>query len=233
MNVSESGKKPRKVDIAYEELRQQILTLELEPGSSIDERQLIEHLGIGRTPVREAIQRLIYEGLIVHYPRRGSWISPLSFTELQNLIEARRMLEVECGQLAARRISSADLQHLRDEIARSSSAIETDDIKTLVAIDQNFHIGIARATGNRYLTRMSEQLNHELTRYWYVSAIRVGELDIVERHHRAILDAIETGDPEISAQVMDEHVTLLRERLSAFVTGTQLAETGFSATVGR
>lgn len=233
MSGSEDFRKPRKVDVAYEELRRMIVSLELEPGVSIDERQLIDRLNIGRTPVREAIHRLIHEGMIVHYPRRGSWVSPLSFTELQNMIEARRMLEIECGRHAAERISAERMQELRNEVDKSSGAINTDDVSTLISIDQQFHLGIARATGNRYLVRMMEQLHHELTRYWYVSAIRVGQLDIVERHHRTILDAIATGDPDIAAQAQDDHVTLFRERLSAFISGTQLASTGLNTTVGR
>jgi GntR family transcriptional regulator, rspAB operon transcriptional repressor len=233
LSGAEPDRKPRKADIAYEELRRQIVSLELEPGASIDEQQLIERLEIGRTPVREAIQRLIYEGLIVHYPRKGSWVAPLSFTDLQNLIEARRMMELECARLATLRMTPARLQELRDEIDRSSSAIQADDIGGLVAIDQNFHVGVARATDNRYLIRMSEQLHHELNRYWYVSAMRVGELHIVERHHRAILDALGSGDPDEAERVMDEHVTLFRERLSAFVSGSQLTATGVSAALDR
>jgi GntR family transcriptional regulator, rspAB operon transcriptional repressor len=233
LSGAESDRKPRKADIAYEELRRQIVSLELEPGASIDEQQMIERLNIGRTPVREAIQRLIYEGLIIHYPRKGSWVAPLSFTDLQNLIEARRMIELECARLATVRMTPAQLQELHEEIDHSSSAIRADDISGLVAIDLNFHVGVARATANRYLIRMSEQLHHELNRYWYVSAMRVGELHIVERHHRAILDALGSGDPEESERVMDEHVTLFRERLSAFVSGSHLTATGVSATLDR
>jgi DNA-binding GntR family transcriptional regulator len=233
LSGTEHGRNPRKVDIAYEELRRQIVELELEPGSSIDEQQLIERLGIGRTPVREAIQRLIYEGLVVHYPRRGSWVAPLSFTDLQNLIGARRMIEVECARLAATRMTPEFLHELRDEIDRSNQSIQANDISGLVEIDQKFHVGVARATGNRYLVRMCEQLHHELNRYWYVSAMRVGELHIVERHHRAILEALGSGDPDEAERVMDEHVTLFRERLSAFVSGSQLTASGISASLDR
>lgn len=232
LSDSDTGGKPRKTDIAYEELRRQIVTLELEPGSVIDERQLIERLAIGRTPVREAIQRLIYEGMIVHTPRRGSWVSPLSLTELHAMIEARRMLELECARLAATRITPVQLAELRHEVERSGPAICAERIGTLISIDQQFHVGIARATGNRFLVKMTEQLHNELTRYWYVSAMRVGHLHIVQRHHHAILDALETGDPTFAAHKMDEHVTLFRERLSTLISGSPLETNELSATFG-
>jgi GntR family transcriptional regulator, rspAB operon transcriptional repressor len=230
LSDNDAGRKPRKADIAYEELRRQIVALELEPGSIIDEKQLIERLDIGRTPVREAIQRLTYEGMIIHNPRRGSWVSPLSLTEFQAMIEARRMLELECARHAAVRISPDQMEELRNEVEKSGPAITSADSSMLISIDQQFHLGIARATCNRYLIRMTEQLHHELTRYWYVSAIRVGRLDVVQRHHHAILDAIGTGDPEIAAREMDEHVTLFQERLSTLVSGSHTGWDRFIAT---
>jgi GntR family transcriptional regulator, rspAB operon transcriptional repressor len=230
---SDEGRKPRKVDIAYEEIRRQIVMLELEPGAAIDERQLINRLAIGRTPVREAIQRLIHEGMITHTPRRGSWVSPLSFTELQNMIEARRMLEIECARRAAERISHDRLQQMRQEVERTGPEIRAGAASVSVNVDQFFHTEIARATGNRYLLRMTEQLQHELMRYWHVSALQVGELDIIVRHHLTILDAISTRNPDAAERVMGEHVTLFRERLSALITGSQLSTASVSASVGR
>lgn len=230
MSDNDAGRKPRKADIAYEALRQQILSLELEPGSLIDERQLIERLDIGRTPVREAIQRLTYEGMIIHNPRRGSWVSPLSLTEFQAMVEARRMLELECARHAAVRITPDQMEELRNEVRKSGSAISSSDVNTLISIDQQFHLGIARAACNRYLVKLTQQLHHELTRYWYVSAIRVGRLDVVEQHHHVILDAIGTGDPETAARELDEHVTLFQERLSKLVSGSHTGWGRFIAT---
>lgn len=232
MSGSQDFRKPRKVDVAYDELRRLIVTLELEPGAMIDERQLIERLDIGRTPVREAIQRLIHEGMIIHNPRRGSWVSPLSFTDMENLIEARRMLEIECARRAACRISPDRLGQMRDEVDQTGEVISSGDGVTSVSVDQYFHTEIARASGNRYLVRLTEQLHHDLTRYWYVSAIRVGRLGIVVSHHHRILDAIESGDPDYAEQALDEHVTLFRERLSALVSGAELLASGASATIG-
>lgn len=223
MIESEHDRKPRKADTAYEELRRMIVTLELEPGAPVDERQLIDQLEIGRTPVREAIQRLIHEGMITHTPRRGSWVTPLSFTELQHLIQSRRMLEVECARIAARRMSADHLRRLRDKVEETGPQIKAGDSSTSVFIDQYFHTEIARATGNRFLVRMTEQLQHELIRYWYVSSVQVGELQIVVDHHLEILEALESGDPDQAVHAAEYHVTLFRQRLGAFIGATTIA----------
>ncbi len=231
MSGDEAPRKPRKVDVAHEEIRRRIVALELQPGAPIDERQLIDQLEIGRTPVREAIQRLIHEGMITHTPRRGSWVSPLSFTELQNIIEARRMVELESARRAAERASDEWLEFVRREIETTGPDIRDGDASKSVQMDQFFHTEITRATGNRCLVRMAELLQHELMRYWFVSALKVGELSIVVWHHLTILDAIATRDPDQAEQAMDEHITLFRERLSALVSGNQLTASGKSATI--
>jgi DNA-binding GntR family transcriptional regulator len=143
------------------------------------------------------------------------------------------MLEVECARRAAERISPEWLNRIRDEVEQSGPQISAGDGAKSVYVDQYFHTEIARASGNRYLVRMTEQLHHELTRYWYVSSIQVGELDIIVRHHLTILDAISSGNPDSAEAAMDEHVTLFRERLSALVSGSQLPTATVSASVGR
>jgi GntR family transcriptional regulator, rspAB operon transcriptional repressor len=216
---SETAHKPRKVDTAYEQLRRMIVTLELEPGTAVDERTLMEHLEIGRTPLREAIQRLAHEGLITHTPRRGSWVSPLSFTELQHVIDARRMLEVECARLAAINISPLEIEQLREQVLASSDAVRGGDAEASVFVDQVFHRQIACGTGNRYLVRMIEQLQHELLRYWYVSSMRVGNLGPIVDHHLTLIEAIASGDTDTAAEEMDQHVTMFQVRLGNLVGG--------------
>jgi GntR family transcriptional regulator, rspAB operon transcriptional repressor len=215
--VSDPSGNPRKADQAYARLHGMITRLELEPNAFIDERELMEQLDIGRTPLREAIQRLIHEGLIVHIPRRGSWVSPLSFTDLQHMLEARRLLELGNARLAATRITPEQIAALREQVARTETEVRDGDPSSVVRTDRFFHTTLAVATGNRYLVRAIEQLQHELVRYWYVSAIQVGDLGPTIDHHNRIIDTLETGDPDAAERVMDEHMTLFQERLSSMV----------------
>jgi GntR family transcriptional regulator, rspAB operon transcriptional repressor len=194
-----------------------IVRLELEPNAFIDERALMARLEIGRTPLREAIQRLIHEGLIVHIPRRGSWVSPLSFTDLQHMLEARRLLELGTARLAATRITPEQIAALREQVARTAADVLAGNPGSMAETDRFFHTTLAVATGNRYLVRAIEQLQHELIRYWYVSAVRIGDLGPTIDHHNRIIDTLEAGDPDVAERVMDEHMTLFQERLSSMV----------------
>src|SRR5882762_9088878 len=95
-------------DKAYHAIRGLIVSLELAPGALIDERELIEQLEIGRTPVREALRRLAHEGLVEVYPRRGMFVTGVDVRELARLSEVRAVLEPEAARLAAERATDAD-----------------------------------------------------------------------------------------------------------------------------
>ena len=95
-------------DKAYHEIRGLIVSLELAPGAVIDERELIERLEIGRTPVREALRRLAHERLVEVYPRRGMFVTGVDVRELARLSEVRELLEPEAARLAAERATDAD-----------------------------------------------------------------------------------------------------------------------------
>jgi GntR family transcriptional regulator, rspAB operon transcriptional repressor len=194
-----------------------IMRLDLEPNSFIDERALMEHLEIGRTPLREAIQRLTHEGLVTHIPRRGSWVSPLSFTDLQHMLEARRLLELGNARLAATRITAEQIATLRDQVAHTARAVMTGNPESMVETDQVFHTTLAVATGNRYLVKAIEQLQHELIRYWYVSAIQIGDLGPTIEHHNRVIDTLEVRDPDLAERVMDEHMALFEDRLRSML----------------
>lgn len=112
---------PRKANVAYDRLKELLVTLEIEPGALIDESVLIHRLSVGSTPLREAVKRPSHEGLIVHLPRRGSWVSSLSVTDLRHTAETRRILEPAAACLAAERITSAQVDRIQNELDRSDA----------------------------------------------------------------------------------------------------------------
>lgn len=213
--------KPRMADTGYERLRQLIVTLALEPGCPIDERALIARLGLGRTPLREAIQRLTHEGLIVQSPRRGSWVSPLSVIDLHQMIETRRLLEPQVARLAAQRVRPAQVDRLRAVLDEAETLIGRGDFAGCVFLDQRFHTGIAEASGNRHLARMTDQIIHELVRYWHASFVRIEGLDRIFPHHRALLAAIAAYDGDAAERLSLQHVDLFRDRMRDLAAGPQ------------
>lgn len=211
--------KPRMADTGYERLRELIVTLAIEPGCPVDERALVARLGVGRTPLREAIQRLTHEGLIVQSPRRGRWVSPLSVTDLGQMIETRSLLEPQVARLAARRARPAQLDRLRAALDEAETLIGRGDFAGCVFLDQRFHTGIAEASGNRHLARMTEQLIHELVRYWYASFVRIEGLDRIFPHHRELLTAIAAHDADEAERLSLQHVDLFRDRMRDLAAG--------------
>ena len=209
--------KPRKTDATYERLRDLIVSLELEPGTPIDERALMERLESGRTPLREAIQRLVHEDLIVLAPRRGRWVSPLSLIDLQQMIEARRLVEPAVNRLAARRITPEQVCVIREEIVHAEELSAAGDRIGCVFHDKRFHAKLALASGNRHLAQMVEQTIQKLIRYWYVSFVRGSALPPVFTHHRRMLEVIASGDADEAERVTHEHIDILLARLKSLV----------------
>lgn len=207
--------RPRKVDVAYERLKELLVTLELQPGAPIDESSLMHRLDVGRTPLREAVQRLGHEGLVVHMPRRGSWASSLSFIDLRHMIETRRIVEPAAARIAARRITRDQIERIRDELDRSEVMVVAGDYAGCVYLDLKFHSMIAQASLNPSLTRMVNRINQELMRFWYFSFVHIRDLELPFQQHRSILDLLRQGDGNGAERIMHEHIDLFLARVQA------------------
>ncbi len=191
---------------AYYAIRELIITLELPPGSVVSERELMQQLELGRTPVREALRRLAWEGLVEVYPRRGMFVSTVEVRDLAGLSEVRTALEPVAARLASERATSEDhdvTTRLLDELAR---AADEHDERTLIELDQRIHRHVYRCTHNPFLeeTLVSHYL---LTlRIWFLALDRVAHLGEAVHEHRLLLEAIRDGDGEAAAEAMLLHV---------------------------
>jgi DNA-binding GntR family transcriptional regulator len=188
-------------DKAYHEIRALIVSLELAPGAVIDERELIERLEIGRTPVREALRRLAQERLVEVYPRRGMFVTGVDVRELARISEVREMLEPEAARLAADRATDADraeLAALVEELDRGGSE--------LMELDERIHRAVYRAAHNDLLEATLEQYYVLALRIWSIALERADDLEEAVEAHRALLEAIQAGDGERAADAMRAHV---------------------------
>ncbi len=188
-------------DKAYHAIRGLIVSLELAPGTVIDERKLIERLGIGRTPVREALRRLAQEQLVEVFPRRGMFVTGVDARALARLSEVRVVLEPEAARLAAERASDAD----REELAELLSELEAGGSE-LMDLDERIHRAVYRAAHNDLLETTLEQYYVLALRIWSMAPDRASELEEAVGAHRALLEAIQEGDGERAAEVMRAHV---------------------------
>ena len=188
-------------DKAYHEIRGLIVSLTLAPGAVIDERELIERLGIGRTPVREALRRLAHERLVEVYPRRGMFVTGVDVRELARLSEVREVLEPEAARLAAERATDVD----REELAALLVELAAGGSE-LIDLDERIHRAVYRAAHNDLLEATLEQYYVLALRIWSIALDRAHELEAAVEEHRALLEAIQAGDGDRAAETMRAHV---------------------------
>ena len=194
---------------AYVAIRRLIVTLELGPGSVINERELVERLGIGRTPVREALRRLAQEGLVEVYPRRGMFVTDVDVRKLALVSEVRAALEPEAARLAAERATDAEraeLKELLDELDAAGADGSALDGGALMALDERIHRAVYRCARNDLLATTLEQYYVLALRIWTIALDRQHELNDAVQGHRALLEAIHDGDGERAAATMRAHV---------------------------
>ncbi len=188
-------------DKAYHEIRGLIVSLELAPGAVIDERELIERLEIGRTPVREALRRLAHERLVEVYPRRGMFVTGVDVRELARLSEVREVLEPEAARFAAERATDAD----REELGALLAELDAGGSE-LMDLDERIHRAVYRAAHNDLLEATLDQYYVLALRIWTIALDRGDELEEAVEAHRALLHAIQAGDGERAADTMRAHV---------------------------
>jgi DNA-binding GntR family transcriptional regulator len=190
---------------AYELIRQRITTLELEPGSLIDEQQLAEDLQMGLVPIREALKLLAHDSLVVITPRHGLYVADVNIPDLDQLSEMRLALEGLSARLAAHRATPDDiivLEALRREQANTSP----EDSKRLFDVDHKFHEAIAAAAHNKYLADSLERLFGLSQRLWYLALPSLGFLSGAVERHLELVEAIKAGKGDRAEQIMREHI---------------------------
>jgi DNA-binding GntR family transcriptional regulator len=201
-------------DRAYYAIREWIVTLDLAPGSVVNERELMGRLGLGRTPVREALRDLAREQLVDVFPRRGMFVSGVDVGDIAGLSEVRLVLETEAARLAAERRNETDLEEtatLLDELARLSGA---HGERRLIDLDERIHRHVARCAHNPFLEATLEQYYVLALRIWFLALERVALGAAIEEHH-AILEAIRDGDADRAADVMQAHVVSFERAIRA------------------
>ncbi len=200
-------------DRAADLLRTLIITLQLEPGTVLDEGVLGERLGCGRTPLREAIQRLTEERLVTVLPRRAAAVSPITVTDLQQIYEARALIEPALARLAAIRATAAQLADLRDNVSRL--AVESEESSTLSVVHSDFvfHHLIARAADNQYLADAHRRILGPAMRLTFLAHKHGQPGRNTREEHEAILQTLLARDPDAADAAMRHHLAMAKERI--------------------
>mgnify|MGYP001243338328 CR=1 FL=1 len=202
---------------AYEVLKERIVTAVARPGSVISDWHVARELGIGRTPVREALQRLARERLVTIVPRRGAFVSDLQLLELQKISEVRMELEGFCARLAAERATHEDSAVFKGILAREDTAYQHADYTAVIQLDRQLHQAIIRAARNEYLGDCLEPLRNISTRAWYLTFERYGHLAETVSEHHTIVAAIAARDADAADSAMRQHVVSFRNKLRSII----------------
>lgn len=183
-------------------LERLVVVLELAPGSVVTEQMLAARTGMGRTPVREAVQRLGWEGLMDIRPRSGIAIAPLDPRDFPLVLAARRGVETVLARGAARRASAGDRELLRRAETMMREAASRDDTLGFLDADKAVDAIMASASGNPYAARLAAPLQTHSRRFWY-RLRRAGDLRASTECHVEIIEAVVAGDPESAAVAAD------------------------------
>ncbi|MFW6183479.1 MAG: GntR family transcriptional regulator [Chloroflexota bacterium] len=214
--------RPSLKEQAYQVLKHKIVSLELAPGAVIDEAALVETLGLGRTPIREALQRLALEKLVDIVPRRGMFVTEIGVTNLQRLCEVRVVLEGMAARFAAQRGRPRHWQRMDavlSMLGHDPAAIDND---ALIAMDEACHQIICEAADNEFLADALSGMYALSLRLWYFSLSRMGAVHKTVLEHRYILRALQAGDGECASRLMEQHVRSFQQEIQSVLLGEEV-----------
>lgn len=201
-------------DAAYEAIKHRIITCAFRPGEYLNEAFVSASLGIGRTPVHQAIDRLMLEGMVEVMPRKGVIVKPVSLDEIMQIVDVRLINEIHGIRLAAERAEQDEIKHLNDILARASQWIEARNSEQLMLLDREFHNVLALASKNHVLADTLSKLHDRSLRFWFMSLNRPGHHAHVHQQHEDILAAIRNHDANGAEQAMRSHIEEFRNNLT-------------------
>jgi len=208
---------PSLAEQAYLFVRDRLVMLDIAPGSPINEEELGAELGMGRTPIREALKRLESERLVVAYPRRGTFATDVNISDLAHISEVRRTLEPMATAAAAGRATEADRATLTELRAQLDAGVPNADNAELLRTDLALHRAIYRCVHNPFLEDTLIRYDNLATRIWCVFVPRLSGMAGHVDEHVPLLTAIIEGDAEKAAALTLEHVSGFEAAIRALI----------------
>jgi len=205
---------PSLKDKAYTAIRDAILTLELEPGTSLVENDLARQLGISKTPVRDALQELERDGLVIRIPFKGTYVTEVMEKDLREIFQLRAVLEGLAARLATPLFTPQELEQLDRDHTASENALAKGDLTLCSKLGKGLHDAIIDKADNEQLITMIRNLDASLMRFRALSDRVSGRLDISLREHRRIIDALRRRDAYAAEESVRDHLHSVLENLS-------------------
>jgi len=208
------------VQTVYDRLRTAIVNLDLPPGSPLDEVRLSQQFAMSRTPIREALVRLVADGLATTLPNRSTVVAPIDFENLPVYFEALTLMYRVTTRAAALRRTAAQIEAIRLAQATYVEAVKRNDAVGMISTNRDFHLAIAEAGGNSYFTRWFSRLLDEgrrlLRLYYYASFDDHLPRKYVDEHE-AMIKAIEKGDAERCDALAAQHAAQIVRQIQSYI----------------
>lgn len=210
------GSRPVKslLDQAYNEIKLRIITCGYRPGEVLSEAAISDELKIGRTPIHQAIHRLMMDGLITIMPRKGVMVAPAGVDEVMEIIDVRLVTECYCARLAADRADDSELQDLQRIVDASEKVTNQRDVEKMMLFDREFHDTLARAARNTILADVLRSLHERSLRFWFISLRDPDHHRNVLSQHRAIVAALKSRQPDAAENAMREHILAFQRNVT-------------------
>ena len=204
LKVKHNSKTESLTDRAYRELEEMIVTLQLEPNAVLSETALSQDLGIGRTPIREALQRLAREGLVMILPRKGILVSEINPRKQLLLLAVRREIERLLARASATRLTDKERQQFIEIADGMEQAARDSDDVGFMRFDKALNSLVTVAARNEYAERAIGLMHGLSRRFWYVHYKEAADMPLCARLHAELARRISDGDPEGAALACDE-----------------------------
>ena len=214
-NETEGGVRRHSGRYIYEELRKQILTLKLKPGVQLDEVSLAAQFGLSRSPVRDALARLITEGLVTILPNRTTLVTPFEIEEFPNYVSALDLIQRAVTRLAAIQHRDEDLANIRKADEAYLKAVIDGDFQAMSELNKAFHMAIAHAGRNPYFINYYERLLGEGQRLLHLHfdhIVSAASSTKLGRDHEDLIQAIASRDADAAEHAAHEHTMLFQRR---------------------
>lgn len=203
------------VDRVYKELKSRAVNYALKPGSRLNEGEIARSLGVSRTPLREAMNRLTSDGFLEFSPHQGFFRKRLDAREIFELYELRRTIEVAAARLASCRARGEQFDELEAFLSLSAQAAETEPIDKLVSFDEGFHDRIVQMTGNAAMLAALQNINERIRFVRWIDM--ENNRRSTQKEHVAILEALRAGNGDTAAALLDHHIDRRMDQIIAQV----------------
>jgi len=211
---------------AYETIVRKIICLEYQPSQHLEENQLVADLGIGRTPIREALVRLHSEKMVESHPKKGVVVRPITLQKTKAMFESMKVMELGLVDIAVNKDGSTFIKKMKASNKKIEAAIAANDVFELVEANHVFHMNFARCSQNEFLIRAIQDVRSEAKRLSYLSYANIIDPKTpiklhyasVFQEHEQIIHCLEEKNKSRLKDIIEQHILTFRQRIIVFMT---------------